>query len=66
VREAGELFLEIWKSLEFRRLEAGQLWHIVAAVQQHVGAQGLLEGLLHIDVILNLIEASVLLEVLAP
>jgi hypothetical protein len=66
VREADVLFLEIWKHLEFRRLEAGQLWHLVAADQQNVGAQGLLEGLQHIDVILNLIEASVVLDVLAP
>lgn len=66
VRDAESMFIEIWKNLEYRRLDPDGLWKLVGFNQEEVGAQGVLEGLQQIDVILNLIEASVVLDVLAP
>jgi len=66
VREAEDLFVEIWKNVEIRRLDAESLWNFVGKDQSEVGAQGVLEGLQQIDVILNLIEASIVIDSLNP
>jgi hypothetical protein len=66
VRAPRSLFSEIWKNMEFRQLDTKQLWKVLAQDLSKVGAQGIIDGLQMLDVYLNVIEASAVLETLAP